>query len=152
MVVLFKYICCNSLHTRIGFGSSMGFIPDQVEYTMKLAGSKTKNMSERNYAFFPVQQNFMARKPFWIEWEWLCFTAKWAIVQVYHGNNKLHSMKSWRWYVEINQSFYWISNTQFWEKSRLSPGPQSSLVPPYKLSCLGPVQRSLAQNDYVSKH
>jgi hypothetical protein len=40
--VLFKYICCNSLHTRIGFGNSMGFSPDQVEYTIKLVGSKAK--------------------------------------------------------------------------------------------------------------
>jgi len=34
----------------------------------------------------------------------------------------------------------------------LSPEPQSSLVPPYKLSLGGSAQRSLAHNDYVSKH
>jgi hypothetical protein len=50
--VLFKYICCNSLHIRIGFGSSMGFSPDQVEYTITLVGSIAKNMSERGDCCF----------------------------------------------------------------------------------------------------
>ena len=34
--VLFEYICCNSWHTRIGFGNSMGLSPDQIKYTIKL--------------------------------------------------------------------------------------------------------------------
>ena len=34
----------------------------------------------------------------------------------------------------------------------LSPGPENSLVPPYKLSLGGPAQRSLAQNDHVLKY
>jgi len=27
--------------------------------------------------------------------EWLLFNTKWAIMQLYHGENKLHSMKWW---------------------------------------------------------
>ena len=34
--VLFEYICCNSWHTRIGFGNSMGLSPNQVNYTIQL--------------------------------------------------------------------------------------------------------------------
>jgi len=34
--VLYKYNCCNSLHTRIGCGKSMGSIPDQVKKTIHL--------------------------------------------------------------------------------------------------------------------
>ena len=49
--VLLKYICGNILHTRIGFGNSMGLSPDQVKYTIelvciaslqRLVGSKAK--------------------------------------------------------------------------------------------------------------
>jgi hypothetical protein len=34
--VLYKYVCCNSLYSRVGFGKSMGLSPDQVKYTIKL--------------------------------------------------------------------------------------------------------------------
>ena len=61
--VLYKYNVCNSLHTRIGFGKSMGLSPDQVKYTIKLVciaslqrlvGSKATKTSLRGVICLPT--------------------------------------------------------------------------------------------------
>jgi hypothetical protein len=60
--VLYKYVCCNSLYTRIGFGKSMGLNPDQVKYTIKLVciasfqrlvGSKAKQYVREGWHVYP---------------------------------------------------------------------------------------------------
>ena len=44
-----------------------------------------------------------------MEWlsEWLLFNANSAIFQLYHGDNKLYSMRWWWWFV-LNQHLNWI--------------------------------------------